>query len=245
MTASKHLARMAGGLYLLMCVLGGVAHLGVRADMHVAGDAAATAANIVANPVLFRSSLVADVAMATAFVFVGVTLHRLLRHVDRYAAGAMVVFVAVGAGMILANLVFHQAALLVATDASFTALGVESADGLVLLLLEMHGHGYALAGVFFGLWLLPLGFLALRSGLFPRTLSILLVVAGGSWILDTLLSFLAADLPAFVHTIIMAPTVAEFWMVAYLIIRGVRAPAPDQFSPTDDERVTEQALQDL
>ena len=241
MTASKRLARMAGGLYLLMCVLGGIAHLGVRADLHVAGDAAATAANIVANPALFRSSLVADVAMATVFVFVGITLYRLLRHVDRHAAGAMVVFVAVGAGMILANLVFHHAALLVATDASYTVLGGDGSDGLVLLLLDMHGHGYTLAGIFFGLWLLPLGFLALRSGLFPRMLSILLVVAGGSWILGTLLAFLAPDLPPVAHTIVTAPTAAEFWMVGYLLVRGVRAPAPDPLTPDRQREATEGA----
>jgi hypothetical protein len=38
----------------------------------------------------------------------------------------------------------------------------------VLLLLDLHDHGYSIAGVFFGLWLLPLGYLAYRSRLFPR-----------------------------------------------------------------------------
>lgn len=87
----------------------------------VPGDAAATALNIAANPTLFRLSLVADIAKATIFVFVGVVLYLLLRHVDRRAAGTLVVFVAVGAGMILVNLVFHHAALLVATDPSYNS----------------------------------------------------------------------------------------------------------------------------
>jgi len=231
MPTSKRLARIAGALYLLMAVLGGLAHLGVRADIRVPGDAAATAANIAANPTLFRFSLVADIAMATIFVFVGVTLYLLLRHVDRHAAGALVVFVAVGAGMILVNLVFHHAALLVATDPAAYALDAHSSDGLALLLVDMHHHGYTIAGVFFGLWLLPLGYLAYRSGLFPRVLSILLVVAGAAWIAGTLVEFLWPDLPGVVHTIITAPTIAELWMVAYLVIKGVRAPRPDQLAP--------------
>jgi hypothetical protein len=231
MTGSKRLARVAGALYLLMAVLGGIAQLGVRADIRVPGDAAATAANIAANPTLFRVSLVADIATATTFVFVGVALYLLFRHVDRHAAGALVVFVAVGAGMILANLAFHHAALLVATDPAYGALGAQSSDGLVLLLLDMHDHGYTIAGVFFGLWLLPLGYLAYQSGRFPRVLGILLVGAGGSWIVGTLVAFLWPDLPAVVHTIIAAPTVAEFWMIAYLVTKGVRAPRPDQLAP--------------
>ena len=63
-------------------------------------------------------------------------------------------FVAVGAGMILTDLRLHQAAL-----------------------LELHGQGYALAGIVFGLWLLPPGYLGYRSGLFPELLSILLLIA--------------------------------------------------------------------
>lgn len=232
MTEPKRLARIAGALYLLMFVLGGIAHLGVRADIRVPGDAAATALNIAANPTLFRLSLVADIAMATIFVFVGVVLYLLLRHVDRRAAGALVVFVAVGAGMILVNLVFHHAALLVATDPSYNALGAQSSDGLVLLLVDMHEAGFTIAGIFFGLWLLPLGYLAYKSGLFPRMLGILLVVAGGAWIVGTLVAFLCPDVPGLVHTIITAPTAAEFWMVAYLVIKGVRAPRPDQLAAT-------------
>ncbi|WP_165492035.1 DUF4386 domain-containing protein [Egibacter rhizosphaerae] len=230
MSTSKHLARTAGALYLLMAVLGGIAHLGVRADIRVPGEAAATAANIAANPTLFRFSLVADIAMATIFVFVGVAFYLLLRHVDRHAAGLLVIFVAVAAGMILVNLVFHHAALLVATDPAAYAVDAHSADSLALLLVDMHHHGYTIAGVFFGLWLLPLGYLAYRSGLFSRVLSVLLVVAGAAWIVGTLVEVLCPDLPAVVHAIISAPTIAEFWMVAYLIIKGVRTPTSDQLA---------------
>ena len=110
MTTPTRLARLAGTLYLLMCVLGAFAQLGVRAGVRVPGDAAATAYSLVADPSLSRLALVADIAMATAFVGVGLILSRLFRHVDRYAAGALLVFAAVGAGMILTNLVLHQAA---------------------------------------------------------------------------------------------------------------------------------------
>lgn len=81
--SAKRLAGIAGGLYLAMCVLGAGAHLGVRADVRVADDAAATVANIAANATVFRLALVADIVMATIFVCLGVVLHRLFRDVDR------------------------------------------------------------------------------------------------------------------------------------------------------------------
>lgn len=228
LTKPGTLARTAGIAYLLVCILGGWAQLGVRAGIHVPGDAAASARNLAGDATVFRLALVADIAMATAWVVVGVLLFRLLRHVHRPAAGSMVVFVAVGAGMILTNLVLHQAALLVATEPTY---GPISSDELVLLLLDLHQVGYTLAGVFFGLWLLPLGYLAYRSGLFPRLLSVLLAVAGGSLIVDTLATFLFPDLPAVVHTIITVPAFAEFWLVAYLLIKGVRTPVASQLRP--------------
>jgi hypothetical protein len=234
MHPSKRLARLAGGLYLLMAVLGVTAHLGVRASVHVPGGAAATAGNIVDHAELFRFGLAADIAMATTFVVVGVVLARLLRQVDRHAAGALLLFVTVGAGMILINLVFHHAALLVATDPATSVAGATSSDGVVLLLVDLHAAGYALAGVFFGLWLLPLGYAAYRARLFPRPLSILLLVAGVSWIVETLVSFLCPDLPPAATTTLAAPRLAEFWLIAYLLVKGVRAPeaGPPPHVPT-------------
>lgn len=219
MISPKCLARLAGVLYLLMFVTGGFAHLGIRGRIHVPGDAMATFENLVADPTLFRVALVADIVMATAFVFVGIVLHRLFRTVDRSAAFAVLVFVAVGAGMILTNLLLHQAAALVAADPALDVLGGEV---LVLFLLDLHAHGYALAGIFFGLWLLPLGYLGYRSGLFPKLLSVLVVVAGGAWIADTLVGFLFPELPALAHTIIGAPKVVEFALIGYLLVKGIR-----------------------
>lgn len=227
MTNPTRLARSAGVFYLLM-FLGAWSHLGVRANVHVPGNAAATAQNLAADPTLFRFALVADVAMATAWVFVGIALYLLFRQVDRHAT-AILIFVAVGAGMILTNLVLHQAALLVATDPTFDAI---ASDELVLFLLDLHAHGYALAGIFFGLWLLPVGYLGYRSGLLPKVLSVLVVLAGGAWIIETLVSFSFPDLHGVVQAILTAPRFAEFGLLAYLLIRGVRTSDRGRFTTT-------------
>jgi hypothetical protein len=227
MRSPTRLARAAGVLYLAMFLLGGAAHLVVRADVYVAGDAASTTSNLVAEAGLFRAALVADIGMATAFALLGAVLHRLLGEVDRSAATAMLVFVGVGAGMILTNLGFHHASMLVATDPAIaSAIGTDGAAAITLVLMDLHHHGYALAGVFFGLWLLPLGYLVVRSGAFPRPLGYALIAAGVSWIAHTVLGF-AIDLPAVVHALHTVLTLAELWMVLYLVVRGVRSsPAP-------------------
>lgn len=227
MNTPKTLARLAGVLYLLMAVLGGYAHLGIRTRIHVPADATTTIETVAANLTLFRFALVADMAMATLFVLVGVTLFRLFAHVNRHAATALMMFVTVGAGMILTNLIFHQAALVIATDPTYDAFAF---DALVLLLIELHGYGYELAGIFFGLWLFPLGYLGYQSKLLPRLLSLALIVAGASWIIDTLTGFLFPDLPASLQAVLSAPRITEFWLIGYLCIKGVRTPTGDQLA---------------
>lgn len=218
MTKPQTLARGAGLLYLVLVVLGTWAELVVRAGVHVPGDPAATAAGIVAHEALFRWGLAADVLMAVVFVLLGLALHRLLHHVDERAATALLVFVSVGAGSILLTLAFHAGALHVATG--------RADDGLALLLLDLHGYGYTLGGVFFGLWLLPMGHLALRSEYFPKPLGVLLVVGGAAWIADPLIAFALPGAPGLVRDVVSLPTsLAEFGLMLYLLVRGVRSPA--------------------
>jgi hypothetical protein len=117
----KRLARIAGVLYLVVGIFGGFATGYVTARVYVAGEAATTAANVVANAGLLRIGVVADLLQATVFVFLAMTLFLVLKHVDRNAATAMVILVAIATTMMCFNKVFQFAALLVAGDASYVA----------------------------------------------------------------------------------------------------------------------------
>src|SRR5437763_16140637 len=66
MTSPKRLARVAGVLYLLVGITGGFAEGFVEPKMYVAGDAAATAANIVANAPLVRLGVVSELLDQTS-----------------------------------------------------------------------------------------------------------------------------------------------------------------------------------
>jgi hypothetical protein len=228
MTTLRRTARIAGLLYLLVAVFGFFGHFVARGTVVVPGDAAATAANIVANPTLFRLGVVGDVLMSIAYILLGLVLFRLFRHVNREVAGALVVFVAIGTGMILLNLAGQYAALQVATDDSYaSAFGRAGSDALTLMLVEMQSYGFSLAGVLFGLWLFPLGYLASVSGLFPRPLGVVLMVACFSYLIDTVATFLVPGLPeTFATAVTMPAAVAELWMVGYLCTVGVRSRTP-------------------
>src|SRR3989440_3790987 len=117
MNSPKRLARIAGVLYLLVGIFGGFAEGFVDPKMYVAGNAAATAGNVVANSGLVRMGVVAHLLDGTFFVFLAMTLYILLQHVHKSVVRAMLVLVAISTGITCLNAVFEFEGLRVATGA--------------------------------------------------------------------------------------------------------------------------------
>jgi hypothetical protein len=229
--SAVRLARVAGLLYLVVAIFGGLAQI-VRVNVYEPGDAAATSANIVANATLVRLSFVADLVQALVWLVLAVTLFRLLSHAGRHIARAMVVFVAVSAAITCLNMVNQLGALLVATNDSYAgALGTDGSQALVLLLMDLQHYGYLIAQLTW-LWLFALGLLGWRSGMFPRWLSFLLMLGTVCYVVDALTQFLA---PSFADTstaiFVVPETVCEVSLLAYLLIKGVRTPRPTTLAP--------------
>ena len=92
-------------------------------------------------------------------------------------------------------------------------------------MLEVQHYAYLAAQVFFALWLAPLGYLAIKSRLFPAVLGIVLILATASYLTDVLFAFLLPETGTQIHGyLVIVPAVAEIWMVLYLLIIGVRIP---------------------
>jgi Domain of unknown function (DUF4386) len=231
-TSPKRLARIAGVLYLLVGIFGGFAEGFVEPKMYVAGNAAATAGNVVANSGLVRMGVVADLVNQAFFVFLVLTLYMLLSHVNKNMARAMVVLVALAAAVGSLNAVFEFEGMRVATGAvNLAALGTAGSNALVLLLLDTQHYGVFIAQLFFGLWLVPLGYLAFKSsGMFPKWLGVLLIVGGVCYLVDLLAAFLVPVIGQSIHAlIVIPPTIAELTMIVYLLVIGVRtSPPPDR-----------------
>lgn len=219
-------ARTAGAFYLAVAVLGAFAQI-VRVRVYAPGDPTTTAGNVVADAGLVRLSVMADLIQAAFMVFVVMSLYRLLQHVNKTVAQTMVILVAISVAITSLNMVHQFGAVLVATEPSYaTAFGADGSQALVLLLLDLQHYGYLIAQIFFGLWLFPLGLLAYRSTLFPKALGVLLMTATAAYLTDVALQFLAPDLARSASPVVLVPVVilAEVSMLAFLLVRGVRAP---------------------
>lgn len=233
-TASpKRVARIAGIFYLLVAIFGGFAEGFADPKMYVTGNAAATAANVLSNLGLVRLSVASHFLDATFLLLTAMAFYSLLQHVDKNIARAMLVFVIVAAGIKSLNAVFQFEALQVATNSSYVdAFGAAGSNALVLLLLDIQHYGTLSAQVFFGLWLAPLGYLAYKSGLFPKALGVTLVAATVYYLVHVITAFLVPDFHKQIQPFILIVIIAEVWLLGYLLIVGVRTAKPELAAAT-------------
>src|SRR5215468_11152265 len=111
MTSTRKTARLAGVLYLVNAVTGFFSIIYVPGKLIVSGDAAATAANILASQHLFRLGIASELICATEFVFLLWVLYRLLGGVNKTHASLMVIFGLVFVPIMLVNTLNEIAAL--------------------------------------------------------------------------------------------------------------------------------------
>jgi Domain of unknown function (DUF4386) len=224
MNSNKITARIAGILYLLVGIFGGFAEGYLEPKMYVAGNAVATAGNVVANSGLVRMGVVADLLDGTFFIILALVLYVLLEHVRKSVARAMLVFVVIAVAITCLSALFEYEGLQVATGAvDMTSLGIAGSNAVVLLLLDSQHYGLLIAQIFFGLWLAPLGYLVYKSGWFPKALGIVLIAACASYLVDFLMAFLVPDVGKAIHGYAaILPTIAEPWMVLYLLVVGIK-----------------------
>ena len=227
------LARVAGVLYLVVAVLGGFSQLYVRSSVVLPGDATATAQNIRSAATLFRLGFVADLVSITAFLLVALVLYVLFEPVSRRLALAMVVFNAVSVAILSVNHINHAGALFAATSAGYTTVaGTSDSAAQVMLFLDLHSQGYLIAEVFFGLWLLPLGYLAFKSGYFPRSLGVLLMVGAASYLVDVTATLLVPGAGKEVSLILATPAaIAEVAFLLWLVAKGAKTPEKRALNP--------------
>jgi len=228
-TSLRSWARWAGVGYLVIIVTGIYAEFFVRAGLIVPGDAAATASNVAASRLLFRSALASELLMLSADVAVGLALYMVFRRVSEGIALLAAFFRLTHAAVVAGGLLTVYVPLLLLGDAGYvTAVATPEREALSLLLLDAHAYAYAIGLVFFGVYCALIGWLIVRSRYVPRPLGYLLFVAAAGYLIDsfarTLLSNYA-DYESVLGMIVLLPAfVAELSFSLWLVVKGVDAP---------------------
>ena len=209
---------MAGVLYALEgtgSVFGGVYFL---RRFLVPGDAAATASNILAHGTLFRWCFAAALLAVAFHLAYTVIFYDLFRPVNRHVA-LLAASVSVLACALQAVAGIFQLAPLVVLggDQPLSAFPPGQSQELALLFLTLNGQASNIYLIFFGFWLIPTGYLIVRSTFFPRIIGLLLMADGIGWA-----TYLSPPLAGLVFPVIAAvAALAEWPLLLWLLAVGV------------------------
>lgn len=210
-------ARLAGLAYLGLGLTGMLGFLLVRAQLFAPSDPGLTLQRLVEHETLARWGIALEIGVVLTQVLAALWFFRLFRPVDSFLAGALALFAAFNAVAVLSSAAFLASALQVALDPVGPSEGGNS-QLLYLLSENMWGVG----SLFFGLWLLPMGQLVLRSGWAPRALGWILVAGGIGYVLSAFLGYLLPEVAVLQPVLVVPATIGEFWMIGWLLLTGWR-----------------------
>lgn len=182
-TSPSTRGRILAVTYLLLVGCGILAQAGIADTMVVANDAVATAANIQANPSLYRLAYTIFMIEMVAQVALCVMFYDLLKPVNRRVARVTLALGLVGAGIkTMARLFFYTPLLLLSGSPALSGLEPAQLASLSLAFIKINGQGAAIGIIFFGCETLLRGWLLYRSEFLPRFLGVLSAIGGIGWL---------------------------------------------------------------
>jgi hypothetical protein len=224
MNSLKTTARWTGLFYLGLAITGMLGFLLIRPQLHDPANAAATVANLTAQEGLARIGIALEMGIVLTQALVAVWFFKLFRGAHDFAAGSVAAFGLMNAAILMVSAVALMGALAVALDPALAPGG--DAGPTVQLLYVLSRAAWTTGAIFFGLWLIPMGYAVLASGWMPRWLGYVLVVGGVGYVISSFATVLFPGAPDWVAGVLTVPaSVGEFWMIGYLLIFGVRASA--------------------
>jgi len=219
----RALARLGGVLYLIIIVVGMFDEVFVRDRIVVSGDAAATAANVRSLESLWRFGIASEFLLLICAVALTLIFFVLLRPVSRDLALLATFFNLVSIAIEASAQLFLLGALFALGRAEYLgAFEPKQLAALARLSIRLHSYGFGIALLFFGCVCLVLGYLIFRSSYLPKTVGVLMQIAGWSYLANSFAMILAPSVANRIFpAILIPPFVGEASLCLWLLVKGV------------------------
>lgn len=220
-TSAQTYARTTGIVLFVAIVAGGFGEAYAPSTLIVAGNAAATAHNLVASSLVFHLGFVAYLGESVTDIALAFLLYVLLRPVHSALAFMAVLFRLMATATFAFGELFYFAPSLILGGASYMkTFSADQLNSLSLLSLNVYSAASTLFNVHYGIASIVFGYLIFRSGYLPRVLGALWVLGGLGFVIGSLVYvFAPAVAPYFVVPQVLAVPPLGLW----LLFRGVDA----------------------
>lgn len=187
----KNTARLAGLFSLLTAITGGFGYAYLQKTI-VRWDAAATAANLLANESMFRLAIVSVLVSQVLFFSFGVTLFSLLRKVNSIWATVFLASILTCVTITVMNTANSFGALWILSGSEYLKVfSPDQLNAMALTFLRMNGVGQGLLEIFWTPYYFALGWIAIKHRFLPKVLGVLFIMIGAGFWINILEKFLA------------------------------------------------------
>jgi hypothetical protein len=211
-------ARTTGVWYLMLAISGILGFMVFHSQIFVSGNSEQTLANLIELESTARMRLLLELAIVLFQALTAVWFYKLFKDSYEWEAWTLGIW-----GMV------NALAIMISAISIASAIGVANSDISAMedkvLLIEVFqniiSNAWGIGGLFFGLWLFPMGYIVIKSKRMPIWLGRVIILGGIGYLITTVIRYAGIDF-SFNRFLILPATIGEFWMIGYLLIFGIR-----------------------
>lgn len=211
-------ARITGIWYLLMAVTGILGFMVYHSQIFVSGNPEQTLTNLVELESTARIRLILEFAIVVTQALTAVWFFKLFKENYEWEAWTLGIWGIVNAIVIMISAIAIASAIGIANS------DIGAIEDKVLSIQMLHhiiSNALGIGGLFFGLWLMPMGYIVVKSKRMPIWLGRVIILGGIGYVVFTFIRY--AGIEFSLNKYLMLPaTIGEFWMIGYLLIFGIR-----------------------
>lgn len=211
-----NVARATGIWYLMLAITGILGFMVFHSQVYTP-DPKQTLTNLVEKESIARLRLLLEFGIIISQALSALWFYRLFRKINASAALATAIWGTVNALLIAVSAISMGSAIKIGLSSGL----MEDKVVLINLLTNLISNSWNVGGLFFGLWLIPMGFIITSSKRMPVWLGRTLIIGGFGYLISTFIKY-AGVTGSWVGALTIPATVGEFWMIGYLLIFGIR-----------------------
>jgi len=170
---SIRIARLAGVWYLIMAISGIVGFIILHSRIFDIGEPQKTLNNLIELNSIARLRLVFELAIIVSQALAAMWFYKLFFNINKWAASTLGIWGTVNSVIIMVSAISMSSAIAIA---NYSALNLQEKLPLIELITNIISNSWALGGLFFGLWLIPMGYIVVSSKRMPLWLGRILII---------------------------------------------------------------------
>jgi hypothetical protein len=211
-------ARLTGVWYLLLAISGILGFMVFHPKVFITDDPQKTITNLINLTSISRVRLLFELVIVVSQALAAVWFYKLFYDINKWAASTLGIWGTVNSVVIMISVISMSSAIEIANSSSPS---FQEKAIAIQLLVAIITNTWTIGGLFFGLWLIPMGYIIISSKRMPIWLGRILILGGIGYLLQTFLN--CTGVKSSINDLLVIPaTIGEFWIIFYLLIYGIR-----------------------